>query len=182
MKLGAAPLLLVLSCSSAIPVAVEPTHPRPAYRGPAVALFDDGIEPQPASAGFEPGDSPVDSALLRDRTQLADSVARVRVVTVTSTEAEGGANWQIGVHTLETLAGGTPAGTDWTLHVAGDAAAAGVLRALGGHLVQRPFILFLRTFAPARGDGGGALHFHLAGEDEDQLGAVRVAALLAQVK
>jgi hypothetical protein len=26
------------------------------------------------------------------------------------------------------------------------------------------------------------LHFHLAGEDRDQLGAVRVAALLAQVK
>ena len=98
----------------------------------------------------------------------------MRVVTVTSTEAEGGASWQIGVHTLETLAGGTPAGTDWTASRREETPPRGcVCERSGGHLVQRPFILCLRTFAPARGDGGGALHFHLAGEDEDQLGAVR---------
>jgi hypothetical protein len=68
------------------------------------------------------------------------------------------------------------------LHVNGDAAAAGVLRSLSGRLVDRPFIVFLREFAPAQGGSGGELHFHLAGEDRDQLGAVRVAALLAQVK
>jgi hypothetical protein len=183
MRFVAATLVLLLvSCSSATPVAVEPTHLLPAYRGAAVTLFDDGIDPQPASAGFEPGASPIDSELLRDRTQLGDCVARVRVVTVTSTEGEGGSSWQIALHALENLAGDRRAGTDWTLHVNGDAAAAGVLRSLSGRLVDRPFIVFLREFAPAQGGSGGELHFHLAGEDRDQLGAVRVAALLAQVK
>ena len=183
MKLVAAMFLVLASCSDAPPVAVAPRHVLPAYQGPAVALFDDGIEPHPAIAGFEPGASPVDSQVLRDRTQLGDCVARVRVVTVTSTTStEGGASWQIALHTLETLAGERPIESDWTLHVNDDGAAAGVLRTLEGRLVDRPFIVFLREFAPSEGKGQRVVHFHLAGEDQDQLGAVRVAALLGQVK
>jgi hypothetical protein len=151
-------------------------------------LFDDGIDTQPPSAGFEPGASPVDSERLRERTQLGDCVARVRVVTITSTASEEGTSWQIGLHTLETLAGDSPVGTDWTLRVDDRGEAASALRVLGGRLIDRPFIAFLRQFARAQGESGGEggregeLHFHLAAEDQDQLGAVRVAALLAQVK
>ena len=182
MKLAAGVLLLLASCADATPVAVAPKRLLPPYQGPAIALFDDGIEPQPATAGFEPGASPVDSQILRERTQLGDCVARVRVVTVTSTEGEGGASWQIALHTLETLAGERPAEADWTLQVNDSGVAAGVLRALEGRLVDRPFIVFLREFAPSEARGERQLHFHLAGEDQDQLGAVRVAALLGQVR
>ena len=183
MKLAAAPILLLLaSCSDATPVAVEPIRPLPVYRGAAVGLFDDGIEPQPAIAGFEPGASPADSQILRERTELGDCVARVRVVTITSTRSEAGASWQIALHTLETLAGEGPPEADWSLRVNDNGAAAGVLRALEGRLVERTFIVFLREFAPSAAGERRELHFHLAGEDQDQLGAVRVAALLAQVR
>jgi hypothetical protein len=183
MKLVVASLFCLLaSCSEPIPVAIAPAAPLPAYGGPAVALFDDGIEPQPSSAGFEPGASPADSQMLRRRTELGDCVARVRIVTVTSTRSDAGASWQIALHTLENLAGDRPADADWTLRVSDDGTAAGVLRALEGRLVDRTFIVFLREFAPSEPGQGHQLHFHLAGEDQDQLGAVRVAALLAQVR
>jgi hypothetical protein len=182
MRLPAVLLLSLASCASATLVPIEPKHPLPSYRGPAVTLFDDGIDVQPSSAGFEPGASPADSELLRQRTQLGDCVARVRVVTITSTQSEGGSSWQMGLHTLETLAGDSPVGADWTLRVADRGEAAGTLRVLGGRLIERPFIVFLRRFAGAQPGSEGELHFHLAAEDQDQLGAVRVAALLAQVK
>jgi hypothetical protein len=183
LGLAAGPMLALLtSCAEAAPIAVAPGRVLPVYQGPAVALFDDGIEPQPANAGFEPGASQADNRLLRERTELGDCVVRARIVTVTSTQGEAGASWLIGLHALETLAGELPAGTDWTVRVSDGGAAAGVLRSLEGRLIDRPFIAFLREFSPAGGGGGRELHFHLAGEDGDQLGAVRTAALLAQVK
>jgi hypothetical protein len=183
MRLAAAPLLCLLaSCSDAIPVAVEPGRPLPAYRGAAVGLFDDGIDPQPANAGFEPGAAPAETRMVRERTALGDWVGRVRVVTITSTRSGAGGTWQLALHTLETLAGEPLAETDWTLGGRDDGAAAGVMQALEGRLVDRTFIVFLREFAPSEAGERRELHFHLAGEDQDQLGAVRVAALLAQVK
>jgi hypothetical protein len=181
MRVPAALFLMLASCTTASLVPIEPPRPLPAYRGTVVTLFDDGIDTRPPSAGFEPGSSPEDSELVRERTQLGDCVARVRVVTVTSTQSEAGASWQIGLHTLETLAGSSPVGTDWTLRVDDRDEAASTLRVVGGRLIERPFIVFVRQFAPTSG-GGGELHFHLAAEDRDQLGAVRVAALLAQLR
>ncbi len=175
-------LVILASCSSATLVPVEPRRALPAYEGAAVGLFDDGIDAQPPSAGFGPGSSHEDSERLRERTELGDCVARVRVVTITSTQSEGGASWQVGLHTLETLAGNSPVGADWTLRVDDQGEAANTLRVLGGRLIERPFIVFVRQFARAAGGIGGELHFHLAAEEGDQLGAVRVAALLAQVK
>jgi hypothetical protein len=182
MRTVAAILVVLASCSSATLVPVEPQHALPAYEGAAIALFDDGIDTQPPSAGFEPGSSPVDSERLRERTQLGDCVARVRVVTITSTQSEGGASWQIGLHTLETLGGKSAALADWTLRVDDQGEAASTLRVLGGRLIERPFIVFIRRFARAAGGNEGELHFHLAADEGDQLGAVRVAALLAQVR
>jgi hypothetical protein len=182
MKIPVAIPLLLASCGSSTLVPLEPRHPLPAYRGPALTLFDDGIDTQPPSAGFEPGASPADSERLRERTQLGDCVARVRVVTITSTVSEGGASWQIGLRTLETLAGDPSVGADWTLRVDDRGEAAGALRVLGGRLVDRPFIAFVRRFAREQGGSESELHFHLAAEDQDQLGAVRLAALLAQVR
>lgn len=175
-------LLLLTSCSTASLVPIEPQRPLPPYRGTVVTLFDDGIDTRPPSAGFEPGSSPEDSELVRQRTQLGDCVARVRVVTVTSTQSEAGATWQIGLRAIETLAGAPPAGRDWTLRVDEHGEAASTLRVVGGRLVEKPFIAFIRQFAPAHGGQEGELHFHLAAEDDDQLGAVRVAALLAQLR
>ncbi len=110
LRFAAVPMVwLLASCSEATPVAVAPIRPLPAYRGDAVGLFDDGIEPQPARAGLEPGASPADRRALRERTELGDSVGRVRVVTVTSTRGEeGAASQQIELHTLETSSPAAP--------------------------------------------------------------------------
>ena len=73
----------------------------------------------------------------------------------------------------------------------GKAPAAGVVRMLEARLVGATFVVFVRTFGHT-GDGsdvgasdkekGAELHFHFAKDDKDELGAVREASLLGEVK
>ena len=133
--------------------------------------------------------SPKDDALLRERTQTGDAVVRARVVTVTSGPESQGNGWRIGLRTLETVAGKRPPEGEFTFIVEGKAPAAGVVRMLEARLVGATFVVFVRTFGQAEAGGdvsaGGRvaeLHFHFAKDDKDELGAVREASLLGEVK
>jgi hypothetical protein len=150
------------------------------YTADAFALFDDGIEPQAVGASLEPA-GPENGRLLRERTRLGDCVARVRVVTITSKLAQSKRSWQIGLHTIERLAG-TCGASDFTLAIDAMSPGAGLLQAFDGRLVGTTLVAFLREFARTGGSGEGDLHFHLAGDDRDELHAVRVAALLGEVR
>jgi hypothetical protein len=157
------------------------------YAGRATELFDDVIEPAAVGyGGADTGGSPKDNALLRERTQTGDAVVRARVVTVTSEPEAHGDEWRIGLKTLETVAGKHPPEGEFTFVVQGSTPAAGIVRTLEARLIGSTFVVFLRQFERARKDaaeGSAAqLHFHFAKDDKDELGAVREASLLGEVR
>jgi hypothetical protein len=166
---------LAASCAPAAPV-LRP-HALPAYAGREAALFDDGIDPQAVGYSLEPGVAPREDTLLRERTHLGDRVVRAQVVSITSTRNESGRTWQIGLHTIERLAGERAADPEFTLRMNSSAPGASVMRIFDGRLVGVPLMAFIREFEPTGGAGQSELHFHLASQDKDEVDAVRVAAL-----
>jgi hypothetical protein len=156
----------------------------PVYGDHAAELFDDAIEPSavgyPQGVG-DPAGNPMADKRLRERTQTGDAVVRARVTTVTSKAEEGGPSWQIGLHTVERLAGSAPLESDFTLSVAPTDTAAGIVRAFEGRLIGTAFIAFVRQFARPGAPPGeaGDLRFHLAADSSDEQNAVKAALLLA---
>ncbi len=180
--IGAALLLLFLlpggaSCAETPVGAQGPARTATSYTGRATELFDDAIDP--ASVGYAANDVTGHDAdrVLRERTQAADGVVRARIVTLTSRESESG--WLLGLRPVETLAGTPPAGGDVTLQIQSTDRAAGVLRAMEGHLVGMTVVAFLRAFA--RDVDTRELHFHIAPDNRNQVDAVRASALLEEV-
>jgi hypothetical protein len=166
--------------------AATPQTRLPSYEGRATELFDDTIEPAAVGyGGIEPGGRPKRDAMLRERTQTGDAVVRARVVTVTSGAEGQESGWQIGLRTLETVAGTKAPASDFSFFVAGRGPAAGVVRMLDARLIGTTFVVFVRAFEPGGGEPpaeGPALHFHFARDDKDELGAVREASLLGEVR
>jgi len=174
--------MLLASCSVATPAPAAPTRALPAYAGHEATLFDDGIDPQAVGYNLEPAASPREDLLLRERTRLGDRVVRAQVVSITSTRTDTGFAWQIGLHTLEKLAGERPAEPDFTLCVDPTAPGATVMRVFDRRLIGVPLVAFVREFEPADRGRRGEVHFHLAGQDKDEIDAVRVAALSGEPK
>ena len=146
---------------------------------------------EPSAVGYRGADesgSLKDNALLRERTQTGDAVVRARVVTVTSEPELQGDGWRIGLRTLETVAGKSPPDSEFTFVVQGTGPAAGIVRMLEARLIGSTFVVFVRKFGhEAGGDPGAAesvadIHFHFAKGDKDELGAVRQASLLGEVR
>lgn len=159
------------------------------YSGHVTELFDDVIEPAAVGyQGTDASDSPKGDALLRERTQTGDAVLRARIVTVTSGPESQGDGWRIGFRTLETIAGKRPPEGDFTFVVEGKAPASGIVRMLEARLVGATLVVFVRQFdhvqpqEDGEGAGGSELHFHFAKDDKDELGAVREANLLGEVR
>jgi len=180
----AAPVSLVLVSVALLCAACGGASARPAgssshfpiYEGNAVELFDDGIGAQAIGSGVEPTLSPRERELLRERTNLGDSVVRARVVSLTSAQRESGPRWFLGLHTVERLTGARDVPDNFTVLIDGKAPGARLLRALEGQIIGAPLVAFLREFASAGGEEG-ELHFHLAGDGKEEVDAVRVAAL-----
>lgn len=154
------------------------------YGGRAAELFDDAIEP--AALGFALGVA-ADSDLgmvLRERTQTADAVVRARVITVTSNRGDDDRGWQIGLETVEGLAGARPPKAfSWL--VRSHDPSAGVVRASEGRMVGTTLVAFLRDFAGTVGtDGPGPpqIHFHAAADSKSERDAVRAAAALSEFR
>jgi hypothetical protein len=165
------------SCAPAGPTRALRAHALPAYAGREAALFDDGIDPQAVGYNLDPGVAPREDSLLRERTLLGDRVVRAQVVSITSTRNDSGRTWQIGLHTLERLAGEGGGDPEFTLRMNGSAPGASVMRTFDGRLIGIPLMAFIREFEPTGGAGRSELHFHLASQDKDEVDAVRVAAL-----
>jgi hypothetical protein len=170
----------VASCGGeAPPPRSAAERPGLAYAGRLTTLFDDGIDAQAIGYTLEPTTSPEEDDLLRERTQLGDCVARVRVVSVTSTRDDRGKSWQLGLHTLERLAGCASDGGDFTLEVKDQGPAAGVMRTFDGRLMGASFLAFVRAFARPGGTDVEN-HFHLAAQGQEEVDAARVAALFSR--
>jgi hypothetical protein len=167
-----------VGCEGSVPQARSVVSPGPAYDGYLTTLFDDGIDAQAVGTTLQPASSPREDGLLRERTQLGDCVARVRVVSVTSMHNDLGPSWQLGLHVLERLAGCGP-DDDFTLEVKGEGPAATVMRTFDGRLMGVPFLAFVRNF-PRPDASESEPHFHLSAQGKNEMDAARVAALFSR--
>jgi hypothetical protein len=181
-SLGLVGLLQAAACGGGTPDGRSPGRPLPPYTGQAVELFDDGIEPSAVGYPLEAGAAPMTDNRLRERTQTGDAVVRARVITFTSKEEDQGRSWQIGMRTLERLAGTGPLDQHFTVTVQSTDPAAGIVQGLGGKLVGSTFVAFVREFERPRSPGDSDLHFHFAADSKDEVGAVKSAVLLDQVR
>lgn len=162
--------------------AAGPGREYPPYTGRSVDLFDDGIDHIAVGYQLEPGPAPATDAKLRERVQTGDAVVRARVVTVTSKKEDNGRSWQLGLRTIERLAGTGSLEADFALDVEATDHGAGMVKAFETQLVGASFVVATRTFARAGAPGEADLHFHLSADKADVLAAVKQAALLQQVK
>ncbi|MBS2019881.1 MAG: cobalamin ABC transporter substrate-binding protein [Deltaproteobacteria bacterium] len=160
--------------------ATGPTRPLPAYAGRAADLFDDTIEPAAVGLDFDKGYSPKSDATLRERAQVSDAVLRVRVSTVTAKKDGPDSVYELGMHSVERLAGAHTPGDDFTVHLTKTSESHGIMKNFETRLVGTPFIAFVREFV--RPDGDREIHFHLAPDTKEVKNAVGEAVILGEVK
>lgn len=162
--------------------ASGPGRDLPPYTGHSVDLFDDGIDPDAVGFQVAPGAPPMSDTRLRERTQTGDAVVCARVLTVTEKKEEKRHTWQLGMHTVERLAGSGPLDDDFTLEVEDTDPGAPMVHAFQGGLVGKTFVAFVRAFAsPVVADEWDE-HFHLASDTPGVKQAVQSAVLLQQVR
>lgn len=182
---GAAPLLvLALLFPSAgcggPPDPNDPNRPVSAYSGHLADLFDDTIDPAAVGLDLDRSYSPRLDKTLRERTQIAEGVVRVRVSTLTAKSDGPDATYQLGLHTVEKLAGKTPPPTDFTVQVTKTSSSHGIMKSFESRLVGYAFVAFVREFALPSGDR--EYHFHLAPDTKDVKAAVGDALLMSELK
>jgi hypothetical protein len=163
--------LLVGACGGS--GANSANRPLPSYAGHATELFDDALEPKAVGLDLEQPTDPRSDPLLRERAQIGDASLRVRVSTVTTKAEETGSKYQIGVVTLEKLAGPYPPAGEFNVVVDKNSPAIGIMKSFEGRMVGKTFVIFIRLFV--RPDGDRELHFHLAPDTKPVLAAVKEA-------
>lgn len=172
-------LACVVGCGSSRD-ANAPGRALPTWAGHQVEVFDDTIEPAAVGLDLDKGYSPRGDPMLRERAQLADGVLRVKITTVTAKTDGPDSVYQLGLNTIEKMAGKNPPPAQFTLHVGKTSESHGIMRSFESRLVGKDFVAFVREFA--RPDGERELHFHLAPDSKDVRAAVGDAVLLGELK
>ncbi len=147
-----------------------PKRALPTYVGHETELFDDGVEPRAVGLELETPDHPLHDPKFKERIEIADSVVRGRVTTVTAREEDTGTAYQVSLKTVEKLTGTFPPSETFTLDIDRRSGAVGVLRNFNGRLVGMSFVVFLRSYV--RADGDQELHFHITQDADDVKKAV----------
>lgn len=168
---------MALGCG---PSGPDPNRPVATYSGRAADLFDDSIDPAAVGLDFDKGYAPKLDKALKERAVQGDAVLRVRVSTVTAKTDGPDAVYQIGMHTVEKIAGKNPPPTDFTLTIDKNSESYGILKNFESRLVGYAFVAFVREFAHPGGDR--ELHFHLAPDTKEVKGAVSDALVLGEFK
>lgn len=178
-SLSALALAFAAACGSAREPNA-PSRPLPGWSGHSVEVFDDSIEPAAVGLDFDRGYSARGDTMLRERAQLADAVLRVRVTTVTAKTDGPDAVYQLGLSTVEKLAGEHPPPGQFSVTIGKSSESHGIMKSFESRLVGHPFVVFVREFV--RPDGDRELHFHLAPDSKDVKLAVGDAVLLGELK
>ena len=171
--------VLLMGCGNS-KEANDPSRPLAAYSGRQADLFDDTIEPAAVGLDFDRGYHPRLDKVLRERAQVGDAVLRVRVSTVTAKTDGPDATFQLGLHTVEKLAGNHPPPTDFTVQINKASESHGIMKNFESRLVGYSFIAFVREFAHPSGDR--EVHFHLAPDTKEVKAAVGDAMLMGELK
>lgn len=174
------PIGVLGGCGSSSGGPNSPSRPLPAYAGRSATLFDDTIEPAGVGLDFGKGYQPRHDPLVRERSQTSDAVMRVRVATVTAKKDGPEVVYQLGLHTVEKVAGDNPPEADFTVQVTKSSESLGIMKNFESRLVGYPFVAFVREFV--RPDGDREIHFHLAPDTKDVKLAVSEALVLGELK
>jgi hypothetical protein len=170
-----AAVLAATGCGGEIGPPPATARALPPYTPNDARLFDDGVEAR--ALGYSLGDTgSKDAKLLPERVGAADGVVRARVVTITSKTEDSGEGLQLSLRALETITGRQPPVGEFVVYAPARSSAVGLLKAIEGRLVGSTFVVFVRGFA-AEGSDDGALHFHLAPDDQDEQDRIRAASL-----
>jgi len=159
--------------------ASDPSRVLSPYSGRQADLFDDAIEPAAVGLDFDKGYAPRLDKALRERAQTGDAVVRVRVSTVTAKKDGPEATYQLGLHTVEKLAGKNPPPPDFTVQINKASESHGIMKNFESRLVGYAFVAFVREFAHPNGDR--EIHFHLAPDTKEVKMAVGDAMILSEV-
>ena len=160
--------------------AADPSRALAPYAGRQADLFDDAIEPAAVGLDFDRGYAPRSDKVLRERTQVGDAVLRVKVSTVTAKTDGPEVIYQLGLHTVEKLAGKSLPPPDFTVQINKTSESHGIMKNFESRLVGYAFVAFVREFA--KSDGDRELHFHLAPDTKEVKSAVGDALLLGELK
>lgn len=172
----------LLGAACAPPGGPEPSHPAAeaaaAYDERAARLFDDAIEP--AAVGLVPfPPSPRGDPTFRERVAVAETIARVRVTTVTADSIDGMPTYHVTLVALgPPLAGRELTDGRLELTITSASPAFGIARTLDAQLVGRAFVGFFHRFASGV---ESPLFFHLAADSADVVAAVEEAQLLGEL-
>ena len=167
-----APLMsLATTACGGASAGTGPARALPAYSGHATELFDDLIEPAAVGMTLDQPASPDSDPVLRERVQVSDGVARVRISSSTSKDEDTGSTYTLTMKTAEVLAGKSP-GDEFTISFGKDNRTTGILKNRADDLVssRKAFVAFVRTFV--RPDGDSELHFHLSPDTPEVVKAV----------
>lgn len=169
----------VAGCGGA-QTANDPNRPLSAYSGRLADLFDDTVEPAAVGLDLDKGYSPRLDRMLRERSQVADGVVRVRVSTVTAKSDGPDAVFQLGLHPVEKLAGNNAPTGDFTVQLTKASGSHGIMKSFESRLVGYAFVAFVREFVLPSGER--QMHFHLAPDTKDVKAAVGDAMLMSELK
>lgn len=172
-------LVGIASCGPPTPVGAS-GRPVSAYSGRATELFDDSIDPRAVGMAFDKGPLPKADPVLRERAQLSDAVLRVKVQTVTTRTDGPEKIYQVGLRTVEKLAGSHAPSVDFTVGVQKASESHGIVKTFESRLIGYPFIAFVREFV--RSDGDRDIHFHFAPDTKEVRDAVGDAIVLGEVE
>jgi|GEM_PF-1217098 len=156
------------------------SRPLPTYAGHETELFDDAIEPRAVGLELDRGGPPRGDAMLRERTQVGDAVLRARIDTVTIHEDGVDTRFDLGLQTIESLAGSHAPSTGFSVRLGKGSPSTGIVRSMQTRLSGKTFVVFLREFI--RADGDTELHFHMAPDDKEEKAAVRDSAALQSLR
>jgi hypothetical protein len=150
------------------------------YSERAAYLLDDSIEPA-ALAEFERPYIATEDPLFGERLRAAQSIARVRVVTVTqrSSEARSGEmEHAVALSVVEPLLGkALPA--DFVVRIPKTSRSSAMVRHMESALVGKTFVAFVSLFDESSGKAGAELeqryHFHLFPDNKPLLRTLRAS-------
>lgn len=184
LRHGWALLVAALVATSALgcggPDANGPNRVVSKYQGRPADLFDDSIDPAAVGLDFDKGYAPKLDKTLRERAQVCDAVLRVRVATVTAKTDGPEAIYQLGMHTVEKVAGNNPPPADFTVQIDKASEAHGIIKSFESRMVGNGFIAFVREFSAPGGER--AIHFHLAPDTKEVKMAVNDALIMGEFK
>lgn len=151
----------------------------PPWDGRARQVFDDNIDPAAVGLSME-GPSPRSDPLLRERAQMAEIAARVRVQTVTVDQVGDQRTYHLGVQIgVPTLTPAKIPDRTMELVIRPSSGAFGIAKAFDSRLRGQTFIAFLHRFS--RDDGETEVHFHLSPDTAEVAAAVKESVVLREI-